>query len=157
MYSRLVDVLKLLQEDVRMQSNSGIPLEVDAPMLHTAKFPNIFEMLRSEDSEAQDKLERLAITEEATSGFQSSLSPLGQTTEEHDYIQDDPLADLIDVFMVILVSGEILCRVHEPYMLKNIGVGRYMLCCKVAMGASGGWSHSSSPRVVGFESRFERR
>ena len=100
-------MLELLQENVPMQSDSEKPLNVDRPVLHTAKSRNIFEVLGSEGLEAENKLESLVITEDATSGLQASSSPLSQATDEHDYIQDDSLAELVEIFWVLLVSGKL--------------------------------------------------
>lgn len=101
---RLDDVLKLMQEDGPMRSSLAKPLEVHPSVSRTDKHPNIFEVLGSEDLEVEDELESLAITDEAQSTLQSPLSSLSQADDEHDYIQDDPLADLIEIFMMVLVS-----------------------------------------------------
>lgn len=66
---------------------------------------NLFEVLGHEDIEAEDMPETLSTTEEATSGLQTPLSSPHQPTDEQDFIEDDPLAEITEIFRVVLVSG----------------------------------------------------
>lgn len=93
-----------------MQSSSEKSIEVDSPVLQTFKPSNIFEVLSSDDVEAEDKLESLAISEETTFGLQAPPISFSQATDEQSCIEDDPLAEIIEIFLVVLVSGN-LCAV----------------------------------------------
>lgn len=90
-----------------MQSSSEKSIEVDSPGLRTSKPSNIFEVLSSDDVEAEDKLGSLAISEETTFGLQAPSSSFSQAIDEQSYIEDDPLAEIIEIFKVVRVSGKL--------------------------------------------------
>lgn len=90
-----------------MQSSSDKSIELDSPVLQASKPSNIFEMLSNDVLEAEDKLESLAMSEETTFGLQAPPCSFSQTTDEQNYIEDDPLAEIIEIFMIVLVSGNL--------------------------------------------------
>ena len=89
-----------------MQPSSPKSFDLDSPFSQTSKPSNIFEVIGSDNMEAGDTLESPAITEDTASGLQSPLSSLDKATDEQTCIEDDPLAKIIEIFMVILVSEE---------------------------------------------------
>ena len=74
---------------------------------------NMFGVLESEDMEVQERLESLAVLPEATPDLQAPLPPLSQVTNEDVYIEDDPLAHIIEIFYILLVSFAALIRFVE--------------------------------------------
>ena len=70
----------------------------------------MFAVLESEDIEVQERLESLAVSSEASPDLQPPLPPLSQATNENIYIEDDPLADILEIFFILLVSFAVLIR-----------------------------------------------
>ena len=64
---------------------------------------NIFEVLKCEGGEEEDKLESLATVSEADSRLQAPLSSPNQATDEKGSIEDDILADTAEEIFIILV------------------------------------------------------
>ena len=111
--SRLVDILRLLQKDVtapRVQENL---IKMNPQVSQIPKSVNRFGVLESEDMETQEGLESLAVSSEATPELQASLSPLSQATIRNIYIEDDPLAYILEIFFILFVSFAELIRFVE--------------------------------------------
>ena len=89
-----------------MQPSSEKSIEIDSPFSQTSKPSNIFEVIGSDNMEAENTPEGLAIIEDEAPGLQSPLSSPNKATDESTYIEDDPLAEIMEIFMVVLVSEE---------------------------------------------------
>ena len=90
-----------------MQSSLKKSFEVDSPFSQTSRPSNRFEVIGSNDMEAEDTLESPAITEDTASDLQPPLPSSNKATDEQTYIEDDPLAEIVEIFMVVLVSEEL--------------------------------------------------
>ena len=93
-----------------MQSSPEKSSGVNSPFSQSSKSSNIFDVIGSDGTEVEDMLESPAITEDAAPGLQSPLSSPNKATDEQNYIKDDPLAEIMEVFVVVSVSEE-LCAV----------------------------------------------
>ena len=93
-----------------MHSSSEKSFEVDLPFSQTSKPSNIFEVIGSDNMEAEDTLESHAITEDTAPGLQSPLSSPNKAIDEQTYIKDDPLVEIVEFFMVLQVSEEFCAR-----------------------------------------------
>ena len=85
-------------------------IEMSPQVPQMPKSVNMFGVLESEDMEIQERLESLAVGSEATPELQAPLSPLSQANNETIYIEDDPLAHILEIFFILLVSFPILIR-----------------------------------------------
>lgn len=90
-----------------MQSSPENSSGIDSPLMQNSNHSNIFDVLGDDGMEGEDTLESPAITEDTASGLQSPLSSPNKATDEQNYIEDDPLAEIMEVFVVVLVSEEI--------------------------------------------------
>ena len=107
--SRLIDVLSTLQKDVSTHTLPQKSIVKNSQLSQTSKPANIFEVLESEDTKDQDRLESPVITSEATPELQAPIPTLSQATEENFYIEDDPLANILEIFFIVLVRFMYLC------------------------------------------------
>ena len=83
---------------------------MDPQVPQIPKSVKMFGVLESEDMKIQEGLESLVASSEATPELQAPLSPLSQATNENIYIEDDPLAYLLEIFFILLVSFAVLIR-----------------------------------------------
>ena len=89
-----------------MQFSPAKSSGLDSSFLQSSKSSNVFDVLGNDCSEAEDTLDSPAITEDTAPGLQSPLSSPNKVTDEQNYIEDDPLAEIMEVFIVVLVSEE---------------------------------------------------
>ena len=83
---------------------------MDPQVPQIPKSVNMFGVLESEDMEIQERLESLAVSSDVTPELQAPPSPLSQATNENIYIEDDPLAYILEIFFILLVSFAVLIR-----------------------------------------------
>ena len=57
--------------------------------------------------EAENTLASPAINQDAGPCLQPPLSSPNKATDKQSYIEDDPLAEIMEIFMVVLVSEEL--------------------------------------------------